>query len=85
VLPPLQPADYVKPVAPLTKGDVTTVGATPAITVTDANGTVYTVATVGQPYLLKVTSGNKSITFSEFGQASPIQAPAAADTYQINL
>jgi hypothetical protein len=85
VLPPLQPADYVKPVAPLTKGNATTVGSTPAITVTDANGTVYTVATVGQPYLLKVTSGNKDLTFGEFGSAGPIQAPAASDTYNIQL
>ncbi len=65
-----------EPAGPLTKGEVTTAGGTQAITVTDANGVVYHVAMVGEPYVLDITAeGEKSLVFSGFGEAVTVEAP----------
>lgn len=67
------------PTAPLTKGEAGEIAGTPVITVTDADGTVFSVATVGEPYLLKVeyTNGN-GVSFSGFNDEVTIDAPEGA-------
>jgi hypothetical protein len=79
ILPiPLAVTDLVSTTAPLTKGETTTVGGTSAITLTDAEGAVLHVATVGEPYLLDLTAeGERSLTFSQFGSEVLIEAPPA--------
>jgi hypothetical protein len=75
---PLSVADLVVTTDPLTKGETTTVAGTPAITLTDADGAVLHVATVGEPYLLDLTAeGSRTLTFSRFGEDVTIQAPPA--------
>jgi len=75
---PLTVADLATATAPLTKGEVTTVGDTQAITLTDADGAVLHVATVGEPYLLDITAeGDRSLTFSGFGDEVTIEPPPA--------
>jgi hypothetical protein len=75
---PFGVTDLVSTTAPLTKGEVTTVGETPAITLTDAAGATLHVATVGEPYLLDLTAeGDRNLTFSQFGAEVLIEAPPA--------
>ncbi|HEY7224407.1 MAG TPA: hypothetical protein VH561_12580 [Micromonosporaceae bacterium] len=82
ILPvPLSVDDVVSDIGsatPLTKGDPGTLNGTPVITVTDAGGTVYTVATVGEPYLLKTENGDHTVVYSDFNQSVTIEAPAGA-------
>lgn len=81
---PLSVADLVSTSAPLTKGETTTVGGTPAITLTDADGAVLHVATVGEPYLLDITAeGDRKLTFSGFGDDVTIEAPPADEVVDI--
>jgi hypothetical protein len=63
-------------IAPLTKGDAGTVDGQPVITVTDADGVVYSVATVGEPYLLQVDIDGQPITFTDFNAEISIVPPA---------
>jgi hypothetical protein len=72
-------AGEFKPVAPLTKGDAGAIAGTPVITVTDADGTVFSVATAGEPYLLKVEYANgNGVNFSSFNEPVTIDAPEGA-------
>jgi hypothetical protein len=67
------------PVAPLTKGETGAIAGTPVITVTDADGTVYSVATTGEPYLMKVEYANgNGVNFSSFNESVTIEAPEGA-------
>ena len=77
-------ADLALATAPLTKGDLTTVGGTPAITLTDADGAVLHVATVGEPYLLDISlEGDRDLTFSRFGEEVTIEAPPADEVVDL--
>lgn len=75
---PLTLEEFVKATEPLEKGDVTTVNGTPAITVTDADGAVFQVAIVGEPYLLGIELEGEGFTFSEYNEEVTIEAPADA-------
>jgi hypothetical protein len=74
----------------VTKGSTKVIAGTPAIGLIDKGsdgGTLY-VATVGQPYPLRLdgpTAAAGSITFSEFGTAfTDIKAPAATDVVDLS-
>jgi hypothetical protein len=60
----------------LTKGEVTTLGGIPVITVSDAEGTEYRVATVGEPYLLEIEFDGQFLEFADFDVPVTIEAPA---------
>lgn len=79
---PLSVTDLVVTTDPLTKGETTTIGGTPAITLTDAEGAVLHVATVGEPYLLDLMAeGERDLTFSRFGEPVSIEAPPADQVF----
>jgi hypothetical protein len=72
-------AGEFKPAAPLTKGDTAEIAGTPVINVTDANGTVYSVATTGDPNLVKVAYSNGNVlNLSNFNEDVTIEAPPNA-------
>jgi len=81
---PLTADDLVSVTDPLTKGDPTTVGGTPAITLTDANGAVLHVATTGEPYLLDISlEGDRDLTFSRFNEPATIEAPPDEEIFDL--
>lgn len=81
---PLTADDLVSVTGPLTKGDPTTVGDTPAITLTDANGAVLHVATTGEPYLLDISlEGDRDLTFSRFNETATIEAPPEEEIFDL--
>jgi hypothetical protein len=64
----------------LTKGELTTINGTPAITLADDAGEgTLAVATVGQPYPLRIASadGDPEITFTDFGTPVTVNIPPA--------
>jgi hypothetical protein len=74
----------LKPTGTLTKGDATTVNATPAITLVDSDGGKVYVATQGAPVVLRIEySTTVAIDFSEFGSAITVEAPAAGDVVDL--
>jgi hypothetical protein len=81
---PLTADDLVSVATPLTKGDVTTVSGTPAITLTDADGAVLHVATTGEPYVLDISlEGDRDLTFSRFNEAVTIEAPPEEEIFDL--
>jgi len=81
---PLTADDLVSVTGPLTKGDLTTVGGAPAITLTGANGAVLHVATTGEPYLLDLSlEGDRDLTFSRFNEAAIIEAPPDEEIFDL--
>ncbi|MBX6750319.1 MAG: hypothetical protein IRY85_11735 [Micromonosporaceae bacterium] len=80
---PLSVEQFTVHTPPLEKGDVTEVGGTPAITVTDADGQSYAVAIVGKPYILESTYQGSTLTFSDYDKPVTIEAPAAADVVDV--
>jgi hypothetical protein len=81
---PLSVTDLVDVTPPLTKGELTTVGDTSAITVTDADGAVLHVATVGEPYLLDISAErDRNLKFSKFGDEVLIEAPSEDEVFDL--
>jgi hypothetical protein len=66
-----------------TKGDLTTINGTPAITLADTSGGKLYVATQGPPVVLRIESSGSHLDFTEFGSAITVEAPAAADVVDL--
>jgi hypothetical protein len=80
--------ELMKPSGTVTKGEVTKVGTSPVITLTDSKATGDSkmfVATTGEPYPVQIGPATGSgVTFSEFGATfDTFKAPAAGET--VNL
>ncbi|MBX6750316.1 MAG: hypothetical protein IRY85_11720 [Micromonosporaceae bacterium] len=81
---PFTADDLVSTTSPLAKGDPTTVGAVPAITLTDADGAVLHVATTGEPYVLDISlEGDRDLSFSRFNEPVTIEAPPDEEIFDL--
>jgi hypothetical protein len=81
---PLTADDLINASGPLTKGATAMVRGTPAITLTDADGAVLRVATVGEPYLLDISlEGERDLAFSRFNETATIEAPPDEEIFDL--
>jgi hypothetical protein len=75
--------DLLKPEGTVTKGEVTTVGAKPAITVQTTDGKLH-VSLVGQPYPIDIVSDEGTIEFKDVDADVTITAPPAAEVFDLS-
>ena len=80
---PLSVERFTPNTPPLTKGEVSEVAGTQAITVTDSDDQSFSVAIVGEPYLLETSFEGDTITFSDYDKSVTIEAPPAADVVDV--
>jgi len=60
---------------PLTKGEVTELDGQPVITFTDADGSIFSIALEGEPYVLQIETDGEPVTFSDFNEDVTIEEP----------
>jgi hypothetical protein len=75
--------DVIKPSGAVTKGDVTTIGGKPAITLKTTDGSMH-VSLVGKPYPIDIVSAAGTVTFSGIDAGEKITAPAAAEVFDLS-
>jgi hypothetical protein len=64
--------------APLTKGDVGTLDGKPVVTFTDGDGSKFSVALDGQPYIVQIDTTDGPVKLSDFDAPVTIDAPTGA-------
>ena len=75
--------DLLKPEGTVTKGEVTTVGTKPAITLETTDGKMH-VSLVGQPYPIDIVSDEGTIEFKDVDADVTITAPPAAEVFDLS-
>ncbi len=80
---PLTATDWLESVGTVSKGDVTTVDGTQAITLEDSDGSQLFIAIEGEPYPLQIDAEGASVEFSDFDEEVEVEAPPAADVIDI--
>jgi hypothetical protein len=79
----LAATDWLEPVGAVSKGDITTVNGTQAITLEDSDGSQLFVAIEGEPYPLQLVAEGAMIEFSDFDEEVEVEAPPATDVIDI--
>ncbi len=79
----LTATDWLEPVGAISKGDVTTVDGTGAITLEDSDGSQLFIAIEGEPYPLRIAAEGATVEFSDFDEEVAVSAPPAADVVDI--
>ena len=75
--------DLLKPEGSLKKGEVTTVGGTPAITIEDGANKMH-VSLIGKPYPIDLVSDEGTIEFKDVDADVTIAAPPAAEVVDLS-
>jgi hypothetical protein len=76
--------DLLEPSGTLTKGDIVTVDGKQAITLKDSDGSELHVSLEGQPYPIDIVAiDGRKVTFTEIDADVTIEAPAAADVFDL--
>lgn len=70
-------AELTKPEGEVTKGAAARVNGLPAITLLDGTGGKLYVATVGRPYVLRISDGKNKLDFFDYNKTMTIRPPAS--------
>jgi hypothetical protein len=75
--------DLLKPNGSLKKGEVTTIGGKPAITIEDGDGKMH-ISLIGKPYPIDLVSDAGTIEFKDIDADVTITAPPAAEVVDLS-